>query len=187
MYVHESFYPQESEEFDTTTARKLLQANTVDISTNVNLDSSLMAYLVQNDCIQPEDTTLLRGPRSFDNNMKLIEIIRGRGVIGFNGFVKALEEFTSANPAEGAHIELLNRLKISKLTTGSSFQKQDSLISMKSDPCTSLPKMAQKAMSIPEEDEVEVVEKDTTQFTSQNVASTKERATEKESAPPVRI
>lgn len=107
-----------------------------------------MAYLIQNRCITTEDLSQLRGTKSFDNNMKLIEILVSRGVTGFDSFVKALEEFTGDNPEEGAHVELLEKLKAKKssklrrVSTGASLHTQQSTASMMSNRQGSVPKPA---------------------------------------------
>lgn len=105
--------PEDEDDFvlDKATACTLLMENLVLISENIDLDSSLMAYLIQYSCIGLEDINLLRCPKSLDSNLRLTEIIAQRGGSGFNSFLKALEAFTAANPEESAHIEVLHTLK----------------------------------------------------------------------------
>ena len=144
---------------DDAMAATILKELTVAITHKVNL-SSLMPYLIQNDCIHPEDAqqqfpkTATRG----DNNLKLIDIIRSRGVSAFNGFMKALAHFTADEPGEGAHRELLDSLKqkakmskYARRSTVSSLKSQDSKSSLKSDPRTSISSTVPRCMSIPEE------------------------------------
>ena len=168
-------------------AKEILRENTVIISENVNLESSLMAYLIQNRCIDPEQMTELRAGKSLDNNMKLIGIMNRRGVTAFNGFMKSLKEFTTAHTAEGAHIEVLRtltagakRCRYRRRPTGSS------QTSFQADPHTSITSIQKKP--IPKEKQTDAagqdVEKDLTQVPPQNKVDP--NGSDGETAPPVR-
>ena len=121
---------------DKSVAEKVLKDHTVQISRDINL-SSLMPYLIQYGCLTSEDKSQLPKPEMRrDSNLKFIEIVQQRGTTGFNAFMTALAHFTSDEPGEGAHIELLHSLeKAVKLRVSS----PGSRTSVMSDPLSSIP------------------------------------------------
>ena len=124
------------------------------ITQNLNI-TALKPYLIQNNCITIEEAKqfhdeLLR----YESNIKLIGMISQRGVSAFNGFMKSLEQFTTHEPGEGAHKELLDKLRSAESATKiarrqrpslSSYRTQSSKLSLVSssgasvDPTQSLP------------------------------------------------
>ena len=96
---------------DNATAAKLLKDHAVMITRNMN-PIALKPYLLQNNCITLEEAKQFQveSPRS-ESNLKLVGIICQRGVSAFNGFMRALTQFTADEPGEGAHGELLDALK----------------------------------------------------------------------------
>ena len=97
---------------DKDAAFKLLKDHMVMISRNLN-SIALKAYLIQNGCVTMEESKQFHdGSSRSESNLKLIGMISQRGVRGFNGFMKSLEQFTTHEPGEGAHKELLDKLKV---------------------------------------------------------------------------
>lgn len=125
-------------QLDKATTDKLLKENAVSISRNVN-GMALMPYLIQNDCISDDEVQQFSNKvKRSENNMKLRQMIKQRGVNGFTGFMRALEEHVRDEPGEGAHIELLKSLK--KGVRRLRFKRQStSGSSVKSDTHTTVP------------------------------------------------
>lgn len=95
---------------DNSGAARVLKENSVLITRNVNL-TALKPYLIENDCITLDEARQLHTEDSrSDNSIKFISIISHRGVGAFNGFIKALKQFTTDERGEGAHKELLETL-----------------------------------------------------------------------------
>ena len=95
---------------DNSDAARVLKENSVIITRNVNL-TALKPYLIENDCITLDEARQFHTEDSrSDNSVKLISIISQRGVGAFNGFIKALRQFTTDERGEGAHKELLETL-----------------------------------------------------------------------------
>ena len=126
---------------DKSVAEKVLKDHTVQISRDINL-SSLMPYLIQHGCLTCEDMSQLpKTEIKSNNNLKFMDMVQQRGTTGFNAFMKALAHFTSDQPGEGAHTELLDSLKKAvKLSRRHkpSLSSQGSRTSFMSDPLSSI-------------------------------------------------
>ena len=105
---------------DDRTAAEILTSHTVEITKAVNLNN-LRPYLIENRCVTlPESSRQLKSASDTDTVIQFIEIVSKRGISAFRGFLKALEQYTTDEPSEGALIELLNKLRddaASKLPT----------------------------------------------------------------------
>ena len=126
---------------DKSVAEKVLKDHAVSITRDINL-SSLMPYLIQHGCLTCEDMSQLpKTEMKRNNNLKFIDMVQQRGTTGFNAFMKALAHFTSDEPGEGAHTELLHSLeKAVKLSRRHkpSLSSQGSRTSSMSDPFSSI-------------------------------------------------
>ncbi|CAI7993693.1 hypothetical protein GBAR_LOCUS1301, partial [Geodia barretti] len=105
---------------DDRTAAEILTSHTVEITKAVNLNN-LRPYLIGNRCVTlSESRQQLKSASDTDTVIQFIEIVSKRGISAFRGFLKALEQYTTDEPSEGALIELLNKLRddaASKLPT----------------------------------------------------------------------
>jgi hypothetical protein len=128
--------------YDKSMADQLLKEHSVMIVETLNL-TALIPYLIQNDCIRDEDVDQFYNsePRS-RNNMKLRILICDRGHMAFNGFLRALSQFTSRVSGEGGHRDLLaslksgaKRMNYARKTSDASHMSRGSL---RSDPLSSL-------------------------------------------------
>ena len=92
----------------------------MEITKAVNLNN-LRPYLIENRCVTlSESRQQLKSASDTDTVIQFIEIVSKRGISAFRGFLKALEQYTTDEPSEGALIELLNKLRddaASKLPT----------------------------------------------------------------------
>ena len=106
---------------DDRTAAEILTSHTVEITKAVNLNN-LRPYLIGNRCVTLSESRqqLFKSASDTDTVIQFIEIVSKRGISAFRGFLKALEQYTTDEPSEGALIELLNKLRddaASKLPT----------------------------------------------------------------------
>ena len=136
---------------DNAAAAEVLRKHTVMITDNVNLPA-LKPYLFQNKCITFADVKKFHpeSPQS-ESAFRLIEILSKRGVSAFIGFLKALKGYTTKEPGEAAHSELLDALKTEAMRyrrrpSGASIKSQISKTS-----CSLQNPTSDKTFSIPEE------------------------------------
>jgi hypothetical protein len=97
---------------DDRTAAEILTSHTVEITKAVNLNN-LRPYLIENRCVTLSESRqqLFKSASDTDTVVQFIEIVSKRGISAFRGFLKALEQYTTDEPSEGALIELLNKLR----------------------------------------------------------------------------
>ena len=146
---------------DKQAAEILLRDHTVNISRHVDV-FSLIPYLYQNECVtEDEMKQFSRKDTRSDNNMKLLKMIRHRGVSGFNGFLKSLAKYTAHEKGEGDHIDLLESLKRG-VNNRRRHQSRTGSVTSDTRSITSTPSVV-KMVSIPEDgtlDEIDTVEPD---------------------------
>ena len=113
-------------------AKEVLRNHAGIITHKVNFQS-LKAHLYQHQCVSLEDleTRFPEEAPNSQNNLKLIGIISRRGIVAFNGFLKALNENETFEPAHKELYGTLNEAASKQLSkrrrpSGSSYKSQTS-------------------------------------------------------------